>query len=125
MNNIKFEKQGENVCNLNYLKEMMDGKKDLVKGIMDAFLEQVPEELICINNAVEKTDYAVIKKYAHTMQSTVSIMGIAVIKPILHEMEDLSAAAIDIEKIIELNQQLNLICEHAIREIEKDVLNYV
>ena len=48
------EKSIENVCHLNYLTEMMGGKKHLIKGIIDAFLKQVPEELQSINEAIVK-----------------------------------------------------------------------
>ena len=119
------EKSVENVCDLSYLSEMVGGKKQLIKEIMDVFLKQVPEELQSINDAVAKTDYAVVKRFAHTMKSSVSIMGISALTPVLREIEDLGAAAVNIEKIKELNQQLNLICKQAIEEIEKEKLNYV
>jgi HPt (histidine-containing phosphotransfer) domain-containing protein len=103
---------------------MMSNKKPLIGGIMDSFLQQIPEELQSINDAIAKTDYAIIKSFAHTMKSSVSIMGIATLIPVLKEMEDLGKAATDIEKIKELNIQLNLICEQAIKEIEKEKPNY-
>src|ERR1035437_6760875 len=89
----------KNVCDLSYLSEMVGGKKQLIKEIMDVFLKQVPEELQSINDAVLKTDYAVIKRYAHTMKSTVSIMGISMLTPVLQEMEDLGATATRLEGI--------------------------
>jgi HPt (histidine-containing phosphotransfer) domain-containing protein len=114
----------ENVCDLNYLTEMMDNKKPLIGGIMDSFLQQIPEELQSINDAITKTDYAIIKSFAHTMKSSVSIMGIAILTPILKEMEDLGKTASGIERIKELSIQLNLICEQAIKEIETEKPNY-
>jgi len=103
----------------------MVSKKSLIKGIMDAFLKQVPEDLHFINEAVTKTDYAIIKSIAHTMKSTVSVMGISILVPVLQEMEDLGTKEANIEKIKELNQQLNLICRHAMEEIEKEKPKYV
>lgn len=119
------ENKVETVCDLSYLSEMMGGKKNLMKGIMDVFLKQIPEELQSINQAIIKTDYPAIKNIAHTMKSSVSIMGISVLTPILKEMEDLAVAAINLEKIKELNQKLNLICKQAIEEIEKEKHNYI
>ncbi|MEK6614741.1 MAG: Hpt domain-containing protein [Bacteroidota bacterium] len=119
------EKSIENVCDLNYLTEMMGGKKHLIRGIMDTFLKQVPEELQSINEAITKKDYAVIKNFAHTMKSSVSIMGITVLAPVLQEMEDLGSTSGDIEKIKKLNQKLNLICKQAIEEIEIEKYLYV
>lgn len=114
----------ENVCNFSYLADMMANKKSLIKGIIDAFLKQVPEDLQFINDAVTKSDYATIKNIAHAMKSTVSVMGISVLVPVLQEMEDLGAAAKDFEKIKELNQKLNLICKQAMEEIKREKPKY-
>ena len=123
-NNInQSDSLGENVCDLKYLSDMMGGKKSLIQDIIDAFLKQIPEELAGINEAVLNVDYANIRKIAHTMKSTVSIMGITTLTPILIEMEKLGASAANIEKIVQLNMKLDTICKKAINEIEK--LNYI
>jgi CheY-like chemotaxis protein/HPt (histidine-containing phosphotransfer) domain-containing protein len=121
----EFIESKESVCDFRYLSETMNGEKHSIKEIMDVFLEQIHEELLGINDAVAKTDYSIIKNYAHTMKSTVSIMGISILAPVLKEMENMSASAKDIEKIKELNKNLNLICNQAIQEIEIEKLNYV
>ncbi len=120
----ELEMKTENVCNLQYLIDMMGNKKPLINGIMNSFLEQIPEELKSIEDAIAKIDYPIIKSFAHTMKSSVSIMGISILTPILQEMEALGKEAIDIRKIKELNLQLNLICHQAIKEIEAEKLNY-
>lgn len=124
---IKTEsaESNKNVCNFCYLIDIVNGKKHLIKGIMDAFLKQVPEDINCINNAVIKLDYAIIKSFAHTMKSSVSIMGISSLVPILLEIENLGEKATGIEKIKKLNIKLNSICKHAVEEIEKEKQNYI
>ncbi len=119
------EKSTENVCNISYLSEIVGGKKAMIKGILDAFLIQVANDLPAINDAIVKTDYGAIKKNAHAMKSSVSIMGMSVIKPVLEEMETLGASATNVERIKVLNQDLQLIINQAIREIEieKEKLN--
>ncbi len=113
----------ENVCNFRYLSDTVNGKKHLMVGIMDTFLSQVTDELSSINNAVSDSEYPVIMKYAHTMMSSVSIMGISILSPVLQEMETLGKLGIGIEKIKELNKKLNLICIRAFKEIEIEKLN--
>jgi HPt (histidine-containing phosphotransfer) domain-containing protein len=113
------------LCDLRYLTEMMDGKKHLIGEILDEFLKQIPVELSHINDAVKNTDYPVIKNLSHKMRSSVSIVGISSLAPVLQEMEDLGGGATDIEKIRLLNQQLNSGCGQAIVEIEKLQINYV
>ncbi len=123
MEKNESENNSSPVCNLNYLSELMGGKTHLIKKIMDTFLIQVPEELKSINRATTIVDYSTIKNLAHTMKSSVSIMGISVLQPILQEMEDLGTKetgsdSYRIEKIIALNTQLNLICNQAFKEIK-------
>jgi HPt (histidine-containing phosphotransfer) domain-containing protein len=127
------EKSTEKVCNLSYLTEMTGGKKTLIKEIIDVFLKQVPKELRSINDAIKKEDHATIKSFAHTMKSTVSIMGISKLASILQEMEDLGAIAADgsiplttsIEKIKQLYYKLDLISRQAIEEMDKEKLSYI
>ena len=125
MMNEKSENSPEKVCNYRYLLTMTGGKEQAIKDITDTFLTQVSEELKSINDAVTKKNYALIKNIAHTMQSTVTVMGISIVAPVLHEMESLGASASDIEKITTMNQKLNLICKQAIDEIESDKYKFL
>ncbi len=122
----------KNRCNLTYLSEMTGGKRQLIKEIIDVFLLQVPEELKTIKDAILKDDFITIRKFAHTMKSSVSIMGISSLSPILNEMEELSKNVTDgstpisirIEKIKQLNEKLNSIAQQAMEEIESEKHNY-
>lgn len=118
-------KNNEKICDFTYLSDTMGGDKHLIKEVMDVFLEQIPEDLQIINNAILNTDYATIKSFAHKMKSSVAMFGISVLKPVLQEMNDLGASETNIEKIKELNQKLNLICDKAIQEVEIETQNYV
>jgi len=123
--NVQKNSFGEKLCNLNYLSEMMGGKKQLIKELLDEILSQVPQELNCINDAVDNSEYAIIKNNAHTMKTSVSIMGISMLTSLLQEMEDLCVVSANIEKIKELNQKLNLICKQALEEIKREKQKYV
>ncbi len=114
----------EKVCDLLYLNEMVRGNKRLIKEIIDEFLTQVPEELEMINEAVSKEDYPIIKNVAHTMKSSLSIMGISVIIPVLQSIEELSGAKSEIGRIRELSVTLNAICNQVIEELEGAKHNY-
>lgn len=115
----------EPVCNISYLSEIVGGKKDLIRQIMEAFLSQIAEDLPSITNAISKTDYLTINQITHSMKSSASIMGISAIRPVLEEMEVLGASATNIDRIKELNQMLNIVYRQAVAEIEKEKLNYV
>lgn len=113
------------VCDISYLTEMVHGKNNLIREIMDEFLIQISTELQCISDAVEKRNYQVIKNLAHSMKSSVSIMGVSILTPVLQEIEDLGANAMDIDKIKKLHIILNLICKQVIEEIESIKHRYV
>ncbi len=114
----------QNVCNFNYLIDVVGGKKHLIKDMMDTFLLQIPEELKSINDAVLRNEFPAIKSLTHKLKSSVSIMGITAVQPIIEEIHKLAEKGADIDKIIELNKQLNLICKMAMDEVEKEQLNY-
>ncbi len=114
----------EKICNLKYLSDMTGGKKQVIGEIIEAFLKQIPEEIKSINDAILITDYMTIKSYAHTMRSSASVMGISEITPVLEEIEDLATRLTGIEKINELNVKLNIICNAAIDELQKEKFNY-
>lgn len=123
-NNTLDSSNGKNMSDLSYLIDMMNGKKSLIKGVIDDFLSQIPRELQNINSAIEKTDFTLIKKISHSMKSSVSIMGISQAASILKEMEDLSVKELNLEKIKDLKDKLNLICLQAIEELEIEKYNY-
>src|SRR4051812_48336810 len=120
----RMENLNDKVCDLRYLVELMGGKKNLVMGIMDSFLTQIPEELKSISDAIATNDYRTIKNFSHTMKSSVSIMGISTLTPILAEMEVLGEKADEMQRIMELNSELTLICNRAMEEIKAEKYKY-
>src|SRR4051812_46756616 len=99
----------ENICDFRYLSETMGGKENLVKEIMNIFLRQVPRSLSALSDSVNKTDYANIRLLVHTIRSSASVMGISLVMPVLHQMEELAIHEQNIQRISELNNQLNSI----------------
>ena len=125
MHQLNMNKNTGDVCDLTYLTEIMSGKKTLIKEIMDRFLIQIPEELASLKDAIALEKFESIQSYAHTMKSSVSIMGITILTPILKDMEELAKAGTDIQKISELNKQLTSICNKAISEIKEESQSYL
>ena len=119
------EKEVKHVCDLTYLIEMMHGKKHLINEVFDAFLIEIPKELHNINTAMEEKNYTSIRNFAHTIMSTITVIGISVLVPILQEMEDLKITTINIEKLKGLNGKLNSLCQQAIEEIQSEKHNYM
>jgi hypothetical protein len=102
----------------------MGGKKPVMLEIMETFLIQLPLEMDGINKGIESHDYAAIKKHAHTMRSTVSIMGISTLEADLREMESMGSLEGHLERMKQIQKIINTTCTKAIHEIEHEKLSY-
>ncbi|HVG14182.1 MAG TPA: Hpt domain-containing protein [Chitinophagaceae bacterium] len=78
--------------NLDYLHELSGNDTDFEKVMMEQFVQQTPEELQALENAIGSNDLLSAKKVAHSLKSTVSYMGLA---PELHPpLESIEKAAV-------------------------------
>jgi CheY-like chemotaxis protein len=111
----------EKVCNLRYLLDATRGNKEIINNITDVFMEQTPEELSALNDAIEKTDYPVIADIAHKIKSSFSIMGISILQPVFEEIEHLGNIASGIEKIEKLNHRVNAVFLQAMEEMKQEI----
>lgn len=119
------KKEKSKFVNLEFLHKSLHGKKDLILEIINTFLEQIPEDLDTINEAINTENYIIIKNRAHKMRSTVSIVEISELETILSEIEDLAKTEKGMDKIKLLNHQLRTICDQALKEMEVEKLNYL
>lgn len=124
MNNNSTLDNMEKICNLNYISDTLGGKKNLIREILEAFIIQVPEELKNLNEAIFRSDYPDIRRAAHTMKSSVSLISVMELMNLLEEIENLGNQAASISEISALNSKLNCICKKALDEIEKELDNY-
>lgn len=113
------------LVNLDYLDKSLRGNKKQIREIIEVFIEQVPSDIMAINEAVNAENYLVIKNKCHKMRSTVSILGIPELETLLGEMEQIGYSGKDIDKIRLLNQQLNIMGNQAIEEVEVEKINYL
>jgi HPt (histidine-containing phosphotransfer) domain-containing protein len=125
INSNNTDQSAGGVCDLGYLSEMLGARKPQIRGIMDTFLEQIPTELEAMDRAVEDADYQAVKRLAHSMKSSVSILGISSLAPVLSEMESLGLAGTSLERLRELHITLKDICALAIAELENVKNDYV
>ncbi|MDJ1504319.1 ATP-binding protein [Xanthocytophaga agilis] len=61
---------------LQYLSEISKGDKEYEKMMTLQFLEILPKELEIIESSLIKKDFAIVRRVAHNMKTTVSIMGL-------------------------------------------------
>jgi PAS domain S-box-containing protein len=118
-------KTNTKIVNLDFLIKSMRGKKEVIRDTIDIYLAQMPEDSLILNDAVEKMDYSLIKRYAHRIKSTVSLMGIVEMEKILEELEELSAQKEDDEKIRLLHSVFVQLEKRAIEEINIEKLKFI
>lgn len=112
------------VINLDYLTDIMNGKKELIRETIDIFVKQASEDLPIINAAIDQSDYLTVKRFAHRMKSTITMMGINSLTPVLDEMETLGKEQNNMDRIKVLNRKLNSTYSQALEEIKIEKLKY-
>ena len=72
---------------LNRVREMADNDEDFVAALVEAFLEEVPEDAERLKNAVAEKDYHEAYQAAHKMKPTIDLFELGVLD-ILIEVQD-------------------------------------
>jgi HPt (histidine-containing phosphotransfer) domain-containing protein len=78
--------------NLDYLKEITDGDKQIIRELIDLFLLQVPDFIINLNKYYNSGEYILLGKEAHKAKSSLQIMGMSELEK---EMKTLQLRTID------------------------------
>jgi HPt (histidine-containing phosphotransfer) domain-containing protein len=112
------------IMNLDLLFRTVNGNKKVIMEIMTVFLDQLPEDVAAINEAVKQADYVAVKRQCHKMKSSVSIMGMDALVNLLEEMEELGNKAENIQHIEKLSIQVAGLAEGAIQEVKKELANF-
>lgn len=99
---------------LGYMKEISAGNLEYELAVTEQFLEILPESLTELNNAFSAKDYEQMKKTAHDLKTSVSIMGLTpLLENTLHQIEYTSA---NDSKLKENIEETILVCNHALEE---------
>ena len=109
----------EKLVDLSMLEKTMRGNKKVIVETIDIFLEHFPENLEGMVEGAEQENFDLVRRNAHTMKSSVSLLGMSSIQRMLEEIERLASSGSDMPRIIELKNSLILLCRRAIAEIEK------
>lgn len=73
---------------LTYMKEVSSGDKEYEQTVTTQFIEAIPEDLARLQQSWQTGDHASVKRIAHNMKTTVSIMGLdTVLQPFLDQLE--------------------------------------
>ena len=68
--------------NLESVEEMAGGDQDFVKVVVQTFLEEIPPDLIGMNEAVTRDDAAQAYQFAHKMKPNLQMFGLGLMPQI-------------------------------------------
>jgi CheY-like chemotaxis protein len=100
--------------NLTYMKEVSSGNIEYEKEVTIQFIGSVPQQLKALDEAAQSSDSDRLKKIAHNLKTTVSVMGLnEVLERYLSEIEDGEAK----ENLLKENiENIKQICFNALPE---------
>lgn len=108
----------DKVTNLDYLTELAKGDASFITEMIHIFLEENPEEVKTLEQAIKENNYENIKSMSHHMKSTIPFVGIdLLIGKDLMDIEKLATEKTGIEVIKTLFTNIKMVCEKAFNEL--------
>ena len=109
----------DKVTNLNYLTELAKGDVSFITEMIRIFLEENPEEVKTLEQAIQENNYENIKSISHHMKSTIPFVGIdLLIGKDLVDIEKLATEKTGLEVIKTLFSNVKTVCEKAFNELK-------
>jgi len=107
------------VLDFDYLYELSGGDKEFESGMITQFLDQVPKEIVAMQQALDKKNYTELSKLAHNMKTSVSFVGLTdKLADALDYIENKSGDDIDPAKLAVNVEKVKMICHLAFEEAE-------
>lgn len=117
-NKSDLQREGTNdsyqYINLDYMKEVGGGNREYEKTVTEQFLEMIPEDLQSLDLAWSKKDIRTLKRVAHNMRTSVSVMGLVDI--LLPHLDILENSNGDEESVRKAISSVKEICVPALEE---------
>ncbi|MFC1735257.1 response regulator [Candidatus Hydrogenedentota bacterium] len=96
----------------------LDGDEELLKTIIDGFLEDIPREIGALKKALEENDAPLIERQAHTIKGASANVGAEALRQVASEAEN-AAKAGNLEKAasqtLEIEEQFEILKEAILR----------
>lgn len=107
-----------NFINLDYLDMMSDGDDEMKKTMLDMLFEELPTEIAKMRELTDACDWNELTSVAHKMKSTLSFVGCDAMTNSNTEIELISKAATDTEKIPALMTTLESNLDNVMNELK-------
>ncbi|WKD86190.1 Phosphotransferase RcsD [Polaribacter huanghezhanensis] len=104
-NKLKKNLFTSKVVDLSYLNESLSGDSEMLRQMIQLFLDQSPKKIALLKKNVIKKDFNAIRETSHFLKSSFSIMGLESKKE-LSKIEQLSTQQEDYDTITILTEKV-------------------
>ena len=109
---------------LTYLHDVFHGNEAMVQQIVELFLEQAPQFSVEMDMCIRQARWSDLHPVAHKLKSSVNMLGIAGLAPLVLEIERKSKFNQDLASlpglVSDLNSEMELVCQtlsHDLNEV--------
>jgi len=108
------------IYNLDKINEMADGDEDFVNSVISVFLEEVPQDLEDLENALNQQNHDQVYKLAHKIKPNVDLLGMEQTREAALQMETLGKNEASISEIQQIFPALKKDIHQVVSELKKD-----
>lgn len=108
------------IYSLDKVNEMAEGDEDFVNSVVSVFLEEVPEDLTALENAIAQRNYEQVYKLAHKIKPNVDLLGMEQTRATALEIETLGKSEGNMDEIESKFPLLKRDVQQVIAELHKD-----
>ncbi|MBT8305838.1 MAG: Hpt domain-containing protein [Maribacter sp.] len=108
------------IYNLDKINEMAGGDEDFINSVISVFLEEVPQDLEGLENALAQQNYEQVYQLAHKIKPNVDLLGMEQTRAIALQIETLGKNEANMSEIRDIFPTLKKDVYQVISELKKD-----
>ncbi len=108
------------IYSLDKINEMADGDDDFINSVISVFLEEVPQDLEGLENALEAGNYEQVYQLAHKIKPNVDLLGMEQTRAAALQIETLGKSEANMAEIQNVFPSLKKDIEQVVSELKND-----
>lgn len=108
------------IYNLDKINEMADGDEDFINSVISVFLDEVPEDLRNLEEALAEENHEQVYKLAHKIKPNVDLLGMEQTRERALQIETLGKNEANMSEIKEIFPTLKKDINQVVAELKKD-----
>lgn len=108
------------IYSLDKINEMADGDEEFINSVISVFLEEVPQDLESLENALEAGNYEQVYQLAHKIKPNVDLLGMEQTRAAALQIETLGKSEANMAEIQDVFPSLKKDIEQVVSELKND-----